>query len=72
MRSRERTAKSGTGLTIAHIAIGKEYTLRGREAIGNLASLAHEAVLQFHGVDDRRAVGYDSILTDDTSAYVHA
>ena len=49
---REGTAESRTRLAVAHVGVGEEHRCRCREAVAELACLAHEAVLYLHAVDD--------------------
>ena len=69
--SRERAAESSTGLTIGHITVGEEHAGLCRKAVGNLASLAHEAVLHLHRVGDAATVRDDAVLADNTCADVY-
>ena len=71
MGRRERTAESGTRLTVRHIRIGEEHAACRREAVAQLASLTHVAVLHLHAVDDGRSVADDRVLADDARAYIH-
>lgn len=65
---REGSAEGSAGLAVAHKAVGKEEAVLGREAVGYLARLAHEAVLELGGVGDARPVVDDGVLTDDAYA----
>lgn len=65
---REWAAEGRAGLAIAHVAIGEEDTLGGRETVGQLAGFAHEAVLDLHAIDDGAAVGDDTVLGNDARA----
>ena len=71
VRSRERSAEGGAGLTVGHKRVGKEQTGLGREAIGYLTSLAHEAVLHLHRVVDRATVADNRVLANHTRANEH-
>ena len=71
MAGRERSAESCTGLAIRHERIGKEQAGFSREAIGNLASLAHEAVLHLHAVVDATSVTDDGVLANNTRSDIY-
>ena len=64
----ERSAEGSTGLTVGHERVGEEETGLCREAVGDLTSLSHEAVLHLHTVIDRTTVADDGVLADDTRA----
>ena len=64
----ERATESGARLAIAHIRIGEEDALGSSETVRDLTSLTDKAVLHLHGVDERRAVGDDGVLRDDSRA----
>ena len=66
MRGTERSAEGSTGLTVGHERVGEEETGLCREAVGDLTSLSHEAVLHLHTVIDRTTVADDGVLADDT------
>ena len=68
----KRTTEGCAGLAVAHIAVGKKYACRGREAIAQLTSLTNKAVLHLHRVDNAGSVVDDGVLTDDacTNIYV--
>ena len=60
----ERTAEGGACLAIAHVTIGEEDGSRCGEAIAQLASLADEAILYLHAVDDAGTFGDNRVLGD--------
>ena len=68
---RERSAESGAGLAMGHVAIGKEYRGFCRETVGNLASLTHETVLHLHAVGDATPARDDAVLADNTRSDVY-
>ena len=68
---RERAAERGAGLTVGHVGVSKEQAGLSRETVGNLAGLAHEAILHLHGIVDGAAVADDGVLADNASADKH-
>ena len=71
VRGAEGSAESSTGLTIRHKRVGEEQARLSRKAVGNLASLTHEAILHLHGVIDRAAVTDNRVLTDHSRSDKH-
>ena len=67
----EGAAEGGTGLTVGHIRVGEEERSLSREAVRELTSLTHEAVLHLHRVVDRTTVADNRILTDHACADEH-
>ena len=64
----EGSAEGGACLAVAHVAVGEEEAVLGREAVGYLAGLTHETVLQLGGIGDARAVVDDGVQADDAHA----
>ncbi len=68
---REGSAESGACLAVCHVAVVEEHGTLGCEAVGERASLAHEAVLQLGAVENACTTEQDAVLADAARPHNH-